>query len=117
MGVTRALGHAAAIAACAVTHPALAQTRSAEFTGNDLLRACENHDLKCLDFIRGVNSGFAAGLGIAGERDRICFPEGVTLGQAKDVVVAFLRDNPSSRHEEAGALTVIALMRAFPCGE
>ena len=84
-------------------------------SGGELLTACEDREPACITFIEGVRSGFDAGLGIAGASARVCLPKGTTAGAMRDQVVSLLLANPSSKTEDAGALTAIALMKAFPC--
>lgn len=94
----------------------LRTTSAAIENGNNLLSACEDETFACLAFIRGSYSGFRNGLDLAGAPQLICPPEGVTMRQTRDVVLAFLNDNPAERHGDAAALTIVAMMKAFPCG-
>jgi len=45
-----------------------------------------------------------------------CIPSQSDNRQIADVVVASLHSNPSTRHESARILIVLALQEAFPCG-
>ena len=45
----------------------------------------------------------------------ICKPQSISNGQMVDTVVAYLKDNPEKLAYHAVTVTVIALMRAFPC--
>ena len=46
-----------------------------------------------------------------------CRPEAATVGQVRDVVVAYLKAHPESRHGESIGLIVNALLEAWPCPE
>ena len=69
----------------------------------------------------GVCSGFIAGIQDAAQVTgavsgiRACLPPDVTLVQSKAVVIEYLEANPGKRHHSAAALTMIALIEAFPC--
>jgi hypothetical protein len=90
-------------------------------TGNDLYSSCTpdvmgnttSENLQCMIYIGDVWIGgevvkFTKADG--GE----CFPQGVNLGQIKDIVVTYLRDTPGRRHINATNLTVEAIIQAFP---
>jgi hypothetical protein len=49
------------------------------------------------------------------EGERWCAPDGITAGQAVDVVTAFLRNNPAVRQATADSLVAGALEQAWPC--
>jgi hypothetical protein len=95
-------------------------------TGNELYATCTgtvDNEIQCLAFLEGYHTGVtvaALELGrlasIPAERLQLyCMPQGVTLGQSKDVVVNFLRDHAQVRHLPANALVLNALELAFPC--
>jgi hypothetical protein len=44
-----------------------------------------------------------------------CMPKGSTLGQAKDIVLVSLRENPKDRHIKASQLAQVALRSVWPC--
>jgi hypothetical protein len=44
-----------------------------------------------------------------------CPPKGLTLGQMRDIVMKYLRDNPSTRHQRAEVLVNNAIIAAYPC--
>ena len=46
-----------------------------------------------------------------------CVPSDATNEQLRDVVVAYLRDNPETRHHAARSLAWSAYREAFPCSE
>ncbi|SCX65487.1 Rap1a/Tai family immunity protein [Variovorax sp. EL159] len=87
------------------------------YTGNDLLKELEGTDsqqLGAVNYIRGVLAGIETMEAVT-ERRRICVPNGVTLGQINDLVLADLRKNPSGRHEEASDIAFLALLKTWPC--
>jgi hypothetical protein len=47
--------------------------------------------------------------------DTICLARGVTTQQASDIVLKFLRENPSKRNLAADILVLVALGKDFPC--
>lgn len=100
-------------------------------TGNDLLRTCSSSDstarTPCYAYLRGVLNGHWASMAnyrafrgvvtpTAPEMGEIiCTPQGFTWEQGKDVVVSYLRDNPTTRHFPAASLVLGALAISFPC--
>jgi hypothetical protein len=87
-------------------------------TGNDVLAVCSSEDIddgyRCMGFLEGVTR--TAGLyGALGSKPRLCLPDAVTLQQARDVAVKYLQDHPDERHHLSAGITLIALVRAFPC--
>jgi hypothetical protein len=115
--------------------PAFGQT----ITGNDVLSACEANDTGikkgfCIGYIVGLWEGIHWGTfvafrsvggfeeGGAAEANDFasmllgsCVPEHVENSQITDVVIHYLRDNPTSRHESARGLMERAMAEAFPC--
>jgi hypothetical protein len=103
------------------------------YTGNELLRICEEEATfnrgACIGYIRGVADGIAqywafqeyvrssANPKAVITKAPFCMPKGVTVGQIEDVAVAHIRNNPSLRHHQAPALIMGALVEAFPCRE
>ena len=95
-------------------------------SGNKLLEACSgskdpNDNLKviksrdCGSYIIGVSDMHDADV-VWGYRPKAwCEPEGVTIGQLKQVVLEHLKDNPQNIHLNASSLVVYALAEAFPC--
>ena len=69
----------------------------------------------------GAAGAFEEGQGAAEANDfasmllRSCVPPHVENSQIKDVVIRYLRDNPTSRHESARGLMQQAMAEAFPC--
>ena len=48
-------------------------------------------------------------------RYRFCFPEDVTVGEAVQVVVAYLESSLSRLHEDFRQLAITAMRQAWPC--
>lgn len=80
-------------------------------TGNTLLQRMTGSEVEkvaALSYIAGISSGLDLG-GV------LCFPRGVTVGQGYEIVKKALEAYPSTRHEDAGLLSYIALNQVFPC--
>jgi len=61
-------------------------------------------------------TGYVDGIGdLLGAMGVVCYPEGVYLGQVREVVKKFLADHPERLHEPMPRLTLKALTDAFPC--
>lgn len=108
--------------------------------GNDLLDVCQNTAADnvakfsfCSGYIIGIVEGNKFGamastlrsgveIGSASEMDAFlswtlgyCTPDNSDYNQIRDVIVDYLRANPSTRHESARGLAHLALIEAFPC--
>jgi hypothetical protein len=96
---------------------ARADTDKAFYSGNELLKACEDHNLICPGYIAGVVDGARAiahweKLGNPG----FCTPDnGVTLGQLRRIAENYMRANPQNLHLTASSLVLNAITEAFPC--
>jgi len=97
--------------------PNLPQRSAVTFvqTGNDLLALCDADQVSCAFYMQGLYSGFSDGVSFSNGKAVVCPPPEATLGQTVDIVKAYLVANPSVRHEDAGALAIAALHKAFPC--
>ena len=95
-------------------------------TGNDLLYQCESADpverIGCLNYVLGIADGFdfADAIHMLANRSiqgitGICFPEGVTAGQDRAVVIRYLRNHPADLHLASSALIRNAYAQAWPC--
>jgi hypothetical protein len=94
-----------------------AETGSAFLNGNDLYAYCTASE----NFKRGICLGYIEGLadsiGVMQSISAavvVCFPP-VSGGQARDVVVKYLQENPAHRHEAGATLVMEALHDAWPC--
>jgi len=98
---------------------------AAFYTGNDMYINCttEKGDnlyyqnrAFCMGFVSAVADVMWSKHTLHGFRS--CRPKsGVTLGQAVDVFIIYLRDNPSIRHFIAESLVAESLSLAFPCAK
>lgn len=86
-------------------------------TGNSIYSLCEAKEVwkraTCHSYIIGVfdarwSEGKSAAL-------PTCPPKGITRKQVQDVVLAWLKDHPANRHEDASILIHVALFKAWPC--
>jgi Rap1a immunity proteins len=86
------------------------------YTGNEWLK-------KCSDGAPDVGMGMCVGYLIAISDLRLLLPEGarhcpekgVTVNQARQVAVKYLRDNPAKTHLPFMSVVLDALREAFPC--
>jgi len=85
--------------------------RSEFFTGNTLFRICSSGEfadiMDCL--------GYTTGASDAAQWRHFCPSEGITRGQIRDIVFAYLRDNPEVRNQTADLIVAAALKRVWPC--
>ena len=89
-------------------------------TGNFFLPMCDAYFSSIyntnagmiLGYIRGSTDAFAVA-GVDGLA--YCSPNGVTTDQYTRVVCSFLKDKPNRTNEQMGALTLDALIQAWPC--
>ena len=49
-------------------------------------------------------------------KEGICFPDGANTIQLVSVLVKYLKENPSTRHQEAYIEMYSAFLSAYPCG-
>ncbi|SFI64553.1 hypothetical protein SAMN04515648_0948 [Phyllobacterium sp. CL33Tsu] len=91
------------------------------YTGNEMLEMCEAKRgtvdrAICNGFITGVADSMdaiRAWLGIK----RQCVPGRVTTGQLVDLLKDYLEKHPAVRHDDAGAIAVLAISEAFCPGK
>lgn len=104
-------------AALLVTATPASARETAVDDGNDLLDVCTKDDYfsqgYCLGYIRALSSGVDAIL--ATNKQQICYRQGITIGQIRDVVVSYIRRNPAKRNENAMVLVSWASAEAWPC--
>lgn len=84
----------------------------AEFvSGNDLLSRMNGQPMEQV-----FASGYVAGVfdSLRGA-SLICPPDGVTVGQVRDMVRQLLVSAPSERHQPGNRFVVAALTTAWPC--
>lgn len=61
--------------------------------------------------------GYIAAIGDAFNGSTHCIPEGVSVGQLRDVVKKFLTDTPEVRHRPADVIVYVILKNTYPCAE
>jgi hypothetical protein len=83
-------------------------------SGNSYLEACTADKGS---FNMGTCLGFIHGILQSQQRDEryFCAPNGITIGQARAIIIKYLNDNPDRRHYQFAALANMALARVFPC--
>jgi hypothetical protein len=86
--------------------------------GNELYGDCTESDgtpptAYCLGFVAGVFD--TAEMLLLDSSGRLCAPKSVTLGQVRDVIVKYLRENPAERNLPASLLALRAVQAAWPC--
>jgi len=108
--------HLMIIGALLAATPAEAQNRVLD-NGNEILSMCDDDSNfmagLCLGYIRGISTATDAFL--ATDNQFICYPDNVSMGQLRDVVVSYIKRNPSLRHETATLLYMKATTEAWPC--
>ena len=93
----------------------------AEFqTGNALFEACDPQSRQyplCLGYVEGITDVLGTLHDTGGDflGWRACIPENMSAGQAADVVMKRLREDPEQRHLGAATVVASALALAFPC--
>jgi Rap1a immunity proteins len=95
------------------------------YTAQELQTDCSDHSassissirtLLCLHYIAGFVDGIRANEDPKRSAEKLwCFPKGITLGQARQVIEKYMRDNPQVLHLEAAGVAGLALLTAFPC--
>lgn len=85
-------------------------------TGNTLHAQCADRDIQvqCHAFILGALYSATTVEELVGIKP-VCVPSGVTNGQMVDIVLAYIRDNPTQRHLPGPQLILMARAAAFPC--
>lgn len=121
MGYPRLIHYAASIALGLAAANLRAQQPDTFDTGNGVLAICgstsPSDNMRCYAFLDGLSEGISVMAIRDKTRKPFCIPAGVTKGQATDIVVKFLRENPERRHLDGTLLVVVSLHSAFPCPE
>jgi hypothetical protein len=77
-------------------------------SGNQLYEDCSVNNSFCFGYVAGTADAFS--------KDRTaCVEKGVTVRQAVDIVMNYLRENPKYLQVSASLLAGTALGQAFPC--
>lgn len=69
----------------------------------------------CFGRIVGAVNGMIMALALRGQPPVFCLRDSVTNQQVVDVVMAWLRANPSKRDLSISGIILVALRDAFPC--
>ena len=93
--------------AALIALPTVAQANF--YTGNDLHQRMQDRDLNMLTL------GYVGGVFDATVMFAHCPPPSVTMGQARDMVQAWLANNPQYRHRRAAELVLHVFMESWPC--
>lgn len=116
---------AAFLSLVALASPTNASPHQGFWTGNALLDQCRatsadpsyfQKQSSCRSFIMGVDDAISMVMEIQ-SKEMYCSPLGVTAGQEKDIVIAYLEGHPGIRHNTAASIVTSALMGAFPCSK
>ncbi|WP_340099020.1 Rap1a/Tai family immunity protein [Sinorhizobium fredii] len=105
---------AAAAATLAAATPAAASDYFYFENGNKLLRACDGDAYAkgfCLGYVTGISDALN-GFRQVNNLPR-CTERMVTTGQARDVVLKYLKDHPEQRHRPAAGLAMTAIVEGF----
>ncbi|MES1993759.1 MAG: Rap1a/Tai family immunity protein [Pseudomonadota bacterium] len=92
-------------------------TASAAFTdGNELQRWMVQDETQGGNYFQsGLFRGYIGGVVDVGDGILFCIPTGVTRGQYVAVVAKYIKAHPEKWNQDASALVVNAMTKAFPC--
>jgi hypothetical protein len=103
------------------------------YTGNELHELCQGNREAVSGYVAGVIDKSTYDLSVLSMLDQapsgdvvtfarkyrmggfICYPDGMILRQARDVVCKYLADHPEHRQKTAEGLVQAALYDAWPC--
>ena len=85
-------------------------------SGNSFIRECQLSDPTVYAYCMGYSSG-VWDIVTLDRRWGTCPPDGVDMGQALNVGLAFMRNNPAVTHEPPGLLLIKSWGAAFPCSK
>lgn len=85
--------------------------------GRELENLCRREVPRCHAYLEGVSDTFEDSQGSAAPVTGICKPQGVTIGQFREVVLRYIRANPEARSEGGPRIVLAALRGAYPCPE
>ena len=105
--------------ACALTGPARHSAAQTAESGSVWLERCSQSDiasqLACTSFIFGVNE-LTTLLRLHNKIELYCAPESTTVAELRELVMDFMKRNPSQLHRAFVVLILEALREHFPCG-
>jgi hypothetical protein len=114
----RAIGIATALALLGQQGIAMAQLRQDIDSANHVMVGCRAfaNDANHTYYLQGSCTGRVATIHYFGSsRLGVCMPDGVNVGQAVRVVVAYIDLRPARLHERFELLAAEALHQAWPC--
>ena len=85
--------------------------------GNSLLQVCgpdSSMYALCLGQVSAYVRAFTFAQ-VAGMEEVYCMPRNATVGQAIDVLVKYLKENPSKRHAGGEVIFLASMSEAWPC--
>lgn len=88
------------------------------YSGTELHQDCSDaaNNPYCLGYVRGILNGYLVGKFLSGLDCDVCPPENHNMGQALDIVIKRLREDPEHRAGAAGAIAYAALESAWMRG-
>ena len=87
----------------------------ASWDGTRLYTECRKKSALCTAYLAGVSDFAAKEAGIALPSAAVCFPEGTTARQIRDVVLKQLETYPQGRADKAVYIALTAMKEAWPC--
>lgn len=112
---------AASLAILVITM-AIFPLKAKAFTGEELSGACATNDraineAACVSYVRGFMDGMLFGTAYQKARpNSYCPPnDGISLIQARSVILNYLQNHPAELHKEAAFMAAEALVLAYPC--
>jgi hypothetical protein len=92
--------------------------RASFYTGNEVHDWCKSDNPRCLIYSIGIldaQNFLNTVKALNGGELKICAPKNANAGQVKDIVKAYLENNPAVRNQSAPGLVMLALNLAWPC--
>lgn len=83
--------------------------------GNKLYAECRKTTKLCDAYLAGLADMAVKEAGVALPSAAVCFPEGTSLRQLRDVVLKQLKDYPQGRGEPAVYIALTSIKEAWPC--
>lgn len=87
----------------------------AAWDGSKLYAECRKKSALCAAYLTGVSDFASKESGLALPSAAVCFPEGTSARQIRDVVLRQLETYPQGRSEEAVYIALTAMKEAWPC--
>jgi len=93
---------------------------SANISGNEFQTLCTYEAATfdagmCMGYLQGVHEVYKSFASLTETNRFYCLPDNVTYGQAKQISLKYLEENPEILHLLAAQSIVLALTKAFPC--